>query len=115
MKMSSISEFFQMFKDSLGCEKFTNLDAKGAKSSIKIWSVNYYKSLFENIQLHLKGQQSKIRSVYTFALTRTVYFDWICIVKYIGTLASPKIFCIMSGGPGDRWIQLQQIMRRKIF
>ena len=43
-KMSSISEFFRMFNDSLCLEWLTNLDAKGAKRSVKIWTKNYYKS-----------------------------------------------------------------------
>ena len=43
-KMSSISEFFQMFKDSPCLERLTNLDAKGVKRSVKMRATIFYES-----------------------------------------------------------------------
>ena len=37
----------RMFKDSLRLEKLTDLDAKGAKRSVKMWTTNFSKSFFE--------------------------------------------------------------------
>ena len=51
-KISSISEFFRTFKDLPCRQKLTNLDAKGAKRSIKIWTTNFYKSFFKNMLLY---------------------------------------------------------------
>ena len=65
-KMSSISEFFRMFKDSLWREWLTNLDAKGAKRSVKMWTTNFYKSFSKNILLYMSSRLSKIRSVHTY-------------------------------------------------
>ena len=68
-----------MFKDSL-CRKYlTNLDAKGAKRSIKMWSTNFYKISFKNILPYMNSRLSKIRSVHTYVMPRTVYFGLICI------------------------------------
>ena len=64
--MSSISEFFRMFKVSLRLEWLTDLDAKGAKRSVKMWATNFYKSLFKNILLYMNCRLSKIRSVHTY-------------------------------------------------
>ena len=61
-KMSSISEFFWMFKDSLCREWLTNLDAKGAKRSVKMWIKNFYISFFLKL-LYMNSGLSKIRSV----------------------------------------------------
>ena len=39
---------FQTFsKDSLWLQKLTNLDAKGAKRSVKMWDINFYKSFLK--------------------------------------------------------------------
>ena len=48
-KMSSISALFRMFKVSLCREWLTNLDAKGTKRSVKMWTANFYKILFKII------------------------------------------------------------------
>ena len=68
-KMSSISEFFRMFKDSSCLEKLTNLDAKFAKRSVKIWTTDFYKS-FSNIcmLLYMNGLLSKFRLVLTYVM-----------------------------------------------
>ena len=39
----------------------TNLDAKGAKKSVKMWTTNFYKSCFLNSLLYMNGQLSKIQ------------------------------------------------------
>ena len=53
----------------------TNLDAKGAKRSVKMFSTIFYISFFK----YMNGRLSKIRLVHTYVIPRTVYFDWICI------------------------------------
>ena len=55
--------FQTFFKDSPGLENLTNLDAKGAKRSAKMWATNFYKSFFKNILLYMNGRLSKIPSV----------------------------------------------------
>ena len=72
--MSSILEFFRLLKDSLCRELVTNLDAKGAKRSVKMWTTTFYKSFSNNILLNMSRRLSKIRSVHTYAMPRTVYF-----------------------------------------
>ena len=57
----------------------TNLGAKVAKRTIKMWTISLYKSFFKNILLYINGRTSKTRSVHPYVFTRTVYFDWICI------------------------------------
>ena len=81
--MSSISEFFRMFKDSLWRKKLTNFEAKGAKRRVKMWNTNFYKNFSKNILLYMNSRLSKIRSVHTYVMTRTVYFGWICIYFYL--------------------------------
>ena len=80
-EVTSISEFFWLLKDSLYREQLTNLDRKGDKRSVKILTTKFYKSLFINILLHMNGRLSKIRSVHTYVVPRTVYFDWICTTE----------------------------------
>ena len=65
-KLSSIPEFFRMFQDSLCHEQLTNLDAKVAKRSVRMWAIKFYK------------KNSKI-----FCRTRTVGWKW--FVQYIRT------------------------------
>ena len=43
------AEFFRKFKVSLRLEILTNLDAKGAKRSIKIWAIKFQEKIFKNI------------------------------------------------------------------
>ena len=76
-KMSSKSEFLRMFKDLPCLEKLTNLDTKGAKRSVKMWTKNSYKIFFKNI-LYMNVRLSKIPSVRTYVMPQTVYLDWIC-------------------------------------
>ena len=52
---------------------------KGAKRSVKMRATNLCKSLFKNIVLCMNGSLSKNRSVHSYVVPRTVYFDWICI------------------------------------
>ena len=54
------------------------MGAKGAKRSVKMCTTNFYKIFFKNILLYMNGRLSKIRSVHTYAISRTVYFGWIC-------------------------------------
>ena len=70
--------FQAFFKDSLCLQKLTNLDAKGAKRSVKMWTANFYQNFFKNTLLYMNGRPSKLRSVHTYVMPRTVYFDWIC-------------------------------------
>ena len=87
-KMSSISEFFIMFKDSLCRDQLTNVDAKGAKRSVKMWTANFYKNVFKNILLYMNGRLSKTHSVHTYVIPRTVYFDCFCTIIY-HTVSAP--------------------------
>ena len=59
------------------------MDAKGAKRSIKMWSTNFNKSFFKNIWLYMNSRLSKIRSVYSYIMPRTVYFGWICRMSFL--------------------------------
>ena len=54
--------FQTFFKDSLWLQTLTNLDAKGAKRSVKTWTTNFYKSFPKNIWLYISSRLSKIRS-----------------------------------------------------
>ena len=80
-KMSSISEFFRMFKDSLWREWLTNFDAKGAKRSVKMWTTNLYKIFFQKycVLVYMNARLSKICSVHKYVILRTVYFGRICV------------------------------------
>ena len=62
------------FKDTLCLQKLTNLDAKGAKRSVKMC-----KSFFKNILVYMNGPLSKIRSVYTYG----VMFLWVIVLGCI--------------------------------
>ena len=53
-------EIFRKFKVSLRLEYFLNLDAKGAKRSVKMWATDFYKSFFSNIVLYMNERLSKI-------------------------------------------------------
>ena len=82
-KLSSISEFFRMFKDSLWREEVTNLDTKGAKRSVKIWTTNFYKSFSKNTLLYMSS-----RSVHTFILVESV---------------SSKLCLMLMKGEKNKW------------
>ena len=45
--MSSISEFFQMFKDSLCVNDWPIWTQKGAKRNVKIWTTIFYKTFWK--------------------------------------------------------------------
>ena len=70
-----------MFKDSKFREQLTNLDAKGANRSVKLWTTNFYDSFFKNILLYMSGRLSKITSVHMYVMARTVYFGCICTLS----------------------------------
>ena len=55
-----------------------NLDKKGAKTSVKMWTTSFFKSFSKNILLYMSSRLSKIRSIHTYVMPRTVYFGWIC-------------------------------------
>ena len=71
------------FRNSSECFKthwrqwLTNLDANGAKTSVKMWTTNFYKSFSKNILLYMSSRLSKIRSLHMYVMIRTVYFGWI--------------------------------------
>ena len=67
-------DFQTYFKDSLWLKLLTNLDAQGAKISVKMWTTNFYRSFSKNIFLYMNSFLSKIRSVHTYVMPRTVYF-----------------------------------------
>ena len=48
------------------------------KRCVKMWALNFYKRLLKNIFLYINGRSSKISSVHTYVMTRTVYFDCSC-------------------------------------
>ena len=58
--------FQTFFKDSLCFEYLTNLYAKGAKISVKMWANKFFQKFFKNILLHINGWLSKIRSVHAY-------------------------------------------------
>ena len=43
-----------------------------------MWTTIFYQIFFKNILLCMKGRLSKIRSLHTHVIPRTVYFGWIC-------------------------------------
>ena len=52
-------------------QKLINLDAKGAKRSIKMRATNFYKSFFKDILLYVHEPSAvKIRSVRTYVLSK---------------------------------------------
>ena len=67
-KISSISRFIRMFKNSLCREKLSNLDAKGAKRSVKMRTTILYKTFFKNILFYMNGWPSEISSVHTYVI-----------------------------------------------
>ena len=75
-------DFQTYFKDLLCLELLTNLGAKSAKRSAKMWTIRFYKSFFKNILLYIRSRLSKIRSVHTYVMARTVYFGWICTLEF---------------------------------
>ena len=44
-----------------------------------MWTTNFYRSFSKNMLLYMSSRLSKIRSVHTYAMPRTVYFGSICI------------------------------------
>ena len=53
---------------------------KCAKRSVKMWTTNFYKSFSKNILLYMSRRLSKISSVHTYVMLRTVYFGWFCTI-----------------------------------
>ena len=45
-----------------------------------MWTTNFYKSFSKNILLYMSRRLSKISSVHTYVMPRTVYFGWICML-----------------------------------
>ena len=81
LKNQRFYSFQTFFKYSLWLQKITNLNAKGAKRSMKMWAINFYKRFFKNILLLMNGLRSKIRSAHTYWLIPffttfcTMYWD----------------------------------------
>ena len=96
-KSLSSKEFFRLFKDSLCRKWLTNLDAKGAKRSLKMWNTSFCKSFFKNIALKMNGGLSKIRSVHTYVMRRTGYFGCICKSSFWRHCNYEKLTTINSG------------------
>ena len=46
--------------------------------------------------MYINGQLSKIRSVHTYVILRTVYFVWICIYKLIPLFLKAKSFFVIA-------------------
>ena len=76
-------DFQTHYKDCLCLEWLTNLVVEGAKRSLKMWNTNFYESFSKSILLYMSSRLSKICSVHTFAIPRTVYFGWICMTKVV--------------------------------
>ena len=57
-----IVEYQTYFKDSLCLQKLTNLDAKDAKRSVKMWTTNFYKSFPKNMLLYRFNQNKPSRA-----------------------------------------------------
>ena len=60
----------------------TNLGAKGAKSSVDIWTISFYTSFFKNILWYMSSWLSKIHSVHIYVMPRRVYFGWFCKILF---------------------------------
>ena len=58
-------EFFRKFEVSLCLKKITNLSAKDAKRSVKMWTTSFCNNFCKNILLNLNGRLQKIRLVHT--------------------------------------------------
>ena len=69
LKKQRFYRFQRFFKESLWLQKLTNLDAKGAKRSVKMWSTNLYQSFFKKILLLMNGRRSKLRSVHAYGVS----------------------------------------------
>ena len=59
----------------------TNLDAKGAKRSVKMWHSNFYKNFVKIILLYMNSGLSNIRSLHTYVMHRIFYFERYCILS----------------------------------
>ena len=67
-------DYFQtFFKDSQCLKKLTNLDAKGAKRSVRMWAISF-KKIFNNIFFLMNGGLSKISSVLTYILLLRIMY-----------------------------------------
>ena len=67
---NTFEHFPTFFKDSLCLKQLTNLDAKCAKRSVKMWGTNFYKIFSPISFLYLNGGLSKIRSVHTYTASQ---------------------------------------------
>ena len=57
---------------------------KVPKRSVKMSTTSFYKSFFKKyVGIHEQSAVSKIRSVHTYVMHRTVYFGWICSCVFI--------------------------------
>ena len=64
-------------------------------------------NIFKNILLYVSSRLSKIRSVHTYIMPRTVYFGWICnsifFKNIVNVLPEIFIFSWISGRRRGRW------------
>ena len=71
-------EFFRKFNISLCLKKLINLNAKGAKWSVKIWATNFFISFFKNILLYTDSQNHEsillVHMYWTFGRIRDTVF-----------------------------------------
>ena len=58
-----------------------------------MWTTNFFKSNSKNILLYMSSRLSKIRSVHTHVMPRTIYFGWICTSKLILKLCAFVMDC----------------------
>ena len=66
----------QLFVFEGKCRRFWN----SSEWSVNMWTTNFCRSFSKNILFHINSRLSKIRSVHTYVIPRTVYFGWICSV-----------------------------------
>ena len=78
LRRQLIVNFQTYFKDSLCLQILTNFGVKCAQRSVKMWTTSFYWSFSKNILFYMSSRLSKIRSVHTYVMPRTVYFGWIC-------------------------------------
>ena len=96
-----------------------------------MWTTNFCKSLFKNVLLYINSRLSKIRSVHTYVMTRTVYFDCSCTMyikiflkKTLIEVCSPHLyssfrtFCAKTGQTlASQWVfkHSEEFQNRRIF
>ena len=81
--MTAICRFSSILQRLIVTRKLDRLYVKGAKRSMKMWTINFYQSFSINILLYMNGRLSKIRSVHKYIMHRMFYFEWYCTLILI--------------------------------